>query len=373
MRQKRDDTIHRSFTEPEQTKLVKVMSWMDGMEQLHMYIGSLFVRSEQRERVLAYLKGLLSSAERKNGWQIAQAAGEFTPYGMQRLLSNALWDAEALRDSLQSYVKDQLSDTEATLVLDEVDFLKKGNGSVGVALQFCERVHSYINCQIGIVLAYAGTKGQILLDRALYLPAEWTENASRRAKVQVPMEVTFTKDELDSSGVPHDVILRKLPRQKWQVSPYGEDDPYGWALLKFDRRLQKEQEWSLWTLGCRKWGTRVWDSGSISRYRVFAPDGTTLEEMIQVLGQCGRVKDRIDRARKEVGLDQYEVRSWNGWHRHITLSMYALAFITAMYTQGIEQEEHTNAVESLSGFKLRRGLFPSEGETNRGESRVYSL
>ena len=147
-------------------------------------------RSEPRQRVLAYLTGLLSNTERKNSWQLAELAGEDSPDGMQRLLSSAHWDADAVRDDLVSYVLEQLPDPQAVLVLDETGFVKKGAKSVGVAAQYCGAVGKIANCQIGVFLTYATAAGPVLLDRALYLPKAWAEDAARRAEAGVPPEVT---------------------------------------------------------------------------------------------------------------------------------------------------------------------------------------
>src|SRR5436309_15175843 len=113
-----------------------VESWSKGLEQLHARIAPRFVRSEQRGRALAYLKGLLSPVKRKNGWQLAEQAGEKNPDGIQRSLNNALWDADAVKDDLREYVVEHLADENAVLVVDETGFLKKGNKSVGVKMQY---------------------------------------------------------------------------------------------------------------------------------------------------------------------------------------------------------------------------------------------
>jgi SRSO17 transposase len=139
-----------------------------------------FVRAEPRRRVAAYLTGLLSATERKNGWQLAELAGAMTPDGMQRLLSTAHWDADAVRDDLVAYVQEHLADPQAVLVVDETGFVKKGTKSVGVAPQYCGTVGKIANCQIGVFVAYATSAGPVLLDRELYLPRDWAQDASRR-------------------------------------------------------------------------------------------------------------------------------------------------------------------------------------------------
>ena len=144
-----------------------------------------------------YVLGLLSPAERKNGWQLAEAAGEATPYGVQHLLGRAVWDADAVRDALRAYVVEHLGDPGAVLVVDETGFLKKGGKSVGVQRQYSGTAGRIENCQIGVFLAYAAPQGRAFLDRALYLPKEWAADAARREEAGVPATVEFrTKPQL---------------------------------------------------------------------------------------------------------------------------------------------------------------------------------
>lgn len=171
----------------------EVENWWEEMQQR---IGRRFARAEQRQRVGRYLKGLLSPVERKNGWQLAEHAGEARPYGMQRLLAGAKWDADAVRDDLRTYVVEHLGDPRAVLVIDETGFLKQGTKSVGVKRQYSGTAGRIENCQIGVFLTYAAPGGQVLLDRELYLPREWADDAARREEAGVPEAVTFaTKPE----------------------------------------------------------------------------------------------------------------------------------------------------------------------------------
>ena len=125
---------------------------------------------------LEYLKGLISPAERKNGWQLAEQAGDATPDGVQRLLYNYRWDADLVRDDLRDYVVEHLGDTDAVVVEDETGFLKKGDKSVGVQSQYSGTAGRIENCQIGVFLSYASANGKALLDRELYLPQVWAED-----------------------------------------------------------------------------------------------------------------------------------------------------------------------------------------------------
>jgi hypothetical protein len=159
-----------------------LQTWAAELEVVGATLAPRFERSEPRQRALRYLTGLLSRTERKNGWQLAELAGEATPDGMQRLLSTAHWDADRVRDDLVSYVLEHLADPEAVLVLDETGFVKKGAKSVGVAPQYCGTVGKIANCQIGVFLAYATRHGPALLDRALYLPKAWEDDAERGSR-----------------------------------------------------------------------------------------------------------------------------------------------------------------------------------------------
>ena len=177
--------------------LAEVEGWAAEFERLCERIGPRFARPEVRRRVAGFLRGLLGGVERKNGWQLAEHAGEATPDGMQRLLTSARWDADAVRDDVRAYVVEQLGDPGGVLVVDETGFLKKGTKSAGVQRQYSGTAGRIENCQVGVFLAYASPKGRALLDRELYLPKEWAADAARRAEAHVPAGVGFrTKPQL---------------------------------------------------------------------------------------------------------------------------------------------------------------------------------
>ena len=175
-----------------------VREWAAELEEMHGRIAHRFARSEPRKRALSYLKGLTGSVERKNGWRLAEATGERTPDGMQRLLNAANWDADAVRDDLREYVVEHLGDDESgILIVDETGFLKKGEKSVGVKRQYSGTAGGTENCQVGVFLCYVSEKGAAFIDRALYLPKDWAKDAERRAEAGVPREVEFaTKPKL---------------------------------------------------------------------------------------------------------------------------------------------------------------------------------
>jgi SRSO17 transposase len=181
----------------EAADIEEVQAWAAGLDALHARIAGRFVRAEPRRRVLAYLRGLLGNVTRKNGWQLAEHAGERTPDGMQRLLATADWDPNQVRDDLRAYVVEYLGDPSAVLVVDETGFLKKGTTSVGVQRQYSGTAGKVDNCQLGVFLAYASPRGRAMIDRELYLPESWTEDPERCRAARVPEQVGFrTKPEL---------------------------------------------------------------------------------------------------------------------------------------------------------------------------------
>src|SRR5260370_9966596 len=183
-----------------QPSVAEVTNWVGELQALQARIAPRFERAEPRRRALAYLQGLLSQTERTHGWQLAEEAGERTPDGMQRLLNASRWDADAVRDDLVTYVRDQLADPAAIVVIDETGFLKKGTKSAGVQRQYSGTAGRRENCQVGVFVAYSSVvpaQTQVLLDRDLSLPAEWASDQPRRREAGVSDDVPFaTKPEL---------------------------------------------------------------------------------------------------------------------------------------------------------------------------------
>src|SRR5215203_6140411 len=206
-------------------------SWSQQLEAVGDRLSDHFARSEVRQRAREYLHGLLSEAERKNSWQLAEVAGNATPYGIQHLLGRANWDADAVRDDLREYVIEHLADAKSCLIVDETGFIKKGEKSVGVKRQYTGTVGKRENCQVGVFLAYASSRGQAFIDRELYLPEQWAEDRERREQAGVPEDVGMrTKPELAK-----EMLQRALDagvKATWVVadSVYGDSRRVGMFL-----------------------------------------------------------------------------------------------------------------------------------------------
>jgi SRSO17 transposase len=191
-------------------------------EEFQARFADLFARSEPREQAAKYLRGLMGGAERRNGWQLAEAMGDAVPDRMQRLLNHADWSAATARDRLMDFVAERFGAPDAVGIVDETGVLKKGAASVGVARQYTGTAGKVENCQVGVFLAYAGRAGHTLLDRALYLPEDWADDADRRARARVPRTVGFhTKPALALR------MLRRAWRRGVPMAWVTGDEVYG--------------------------------------------------------------------------------------------------------------------------------------------------
>jgi SRSO17 transposase len=361
--------------------LEDVRDWGRELDSVARRIGARFARSETRDRVRAYLIGLLGPVPRKNAWQVAEQIGDADPYGVQYLLGRSDWDPEAVRDDLRAYVIESLGDRDAVLILDETGFLKKGTHSAGVARQYTGTAGRIENAQVGVFLAYASRHGMAFLDRALYLPKEWTDDPKRCERAGIPEGTAFaTKPQLAkqmlarafAAGVPAawvtgdevyggDGHLRRwleqegrayvlavrsnqfvwvgfrqaqvgalaasLPTRAWHkiTIAAGSKGPrrYAWAWLPINHDLgPKRRRWLL----VRK----SLEDGDLAYYLAAGPTRTTLTRLAQVAGSRWSIEGGFESSKQEVGLADYEVRSWTGWHRHITLSLLVHAVLAAV-------------------------------------------
>jgi SRSO17 transposase len=365
--------------------LTQVEGWAAEFDQLCERISPRFARPEVRRRVAGFLRGLLGDVERKNGWQLAEQAGETSPDGMQRLLTTARWDPDALRDDVRAYVVEHLGDPGGVLVVDETGFLKKGGKSAGVQRQYSGTAGRVENCQVGVFLTYASGRGRALVDRELYLPTEWAADAARRAEAHVPEQAGFhTKPQLAQqmlaravdAGVPAgwvtadevyggDARLRAFLEQRdlayvlavkatqplWAATDQGPAEVPARQLVarlpaRTWRRLSagdgakgpRVYDWARVALTRPGWpGRGFWllarrrlSDGELAFYACFGPARTTLAELVGVAGSRWAVEESFQAAKGQVGLDHYQVRRYDAWYRHTTLALVAQAFLAAV-------------------------------------------
>ena len=174
-----------------------VIRWHTSLQVLHARLASHFARPEPYARALRFVQGILSTLERKNGWQLAEQAREATPYGMQRLLSQAVWDADGVRDEIRAFALQQVGSRHVIAAIDESGFLKRGTHSAGVGKQHYGPTGDLRNCQVGVFLSLVTEASHTLIDRELYLPADWTDDPVRCQRAAIPATVPFrTKPQL---------------------------------------------------------------------------------------------------------------------------------------------------------------------------------
>ncbi len=394
----------------------EVSEWQGRLEELMSRCGTAFKSRLGRERAGLYVRGLLAGVERKNGWQLAEQAGDATPYAMQQFIYRSLWDEDEVSRLAHHYVAEKLGDAEGVLVADETGFLKKGRHSVGVQRQYSGTAGRVENCQIGVFLGYASRHGRALIDRALYLPKSWTDDRARCDKVGVPADVEFqTKPELVQAmvtraldeGVPAswftaDSVYGDSPalRAALEARPIGyvigtslndakvpielefmglravidAIEPDQWHRLSAGAGSQGERwyEWAMVELSIfprRDWSRTILvrrslsDPSALAVYRCFHPDGTTIETLVRVAGCRWTIETKVEEAKGEVGLSHYEVRSWTGWHRHISLAMLAHAFLAAMKAtsdpaevEAVKKGALIQDQPTMGAFKASRGL-----------------
>ncbi|GAA5065624.1 IS701 family transposase [Thermocatellispora tengchongensis] len=343
-----------------------------------------FGRVEPRRQARAYLTGLLAPVERKNSWQLAEAAGDAAPDRMQRLLSSARWDPRQVRNDLRAYVMDNLGHRDGVLIVDDTGFLKKGDRSAGVQRQYTGTAGRVENCQIGVFLAYASPLGRALIDAELYLPKSWTDDRPRCARAGVPDQVQFvTKPALArtmltrvlQAGVPvswvtadeaygMDYKFRRLleehrlsyvvavPKSQWIGTGWGGEiradtataqaPPEAWKRRSCGKGAKGERlyDWALasvhfeaepgyqrWLLVRRSLTPNAKGELELACYLCYAPVGTTLEDLVAVAGARWAIEECFQSAKNETGLDHYQVRRYDAWHRHITLAMLAHAYL----------------------------------------------
>jgi SRSO17 transposase len=391
--------------------------WGAEFEAFCARFADLYGRSEARAQARKYVRGLLSQVARKNSWQVAEAVGDRIPDAMQRLLYRTHWRADAARDRLQAYVIEVFGDADGIGVVDETGFIKKGRRSVGVQRQYSGTAGKIENCQVGTFLSYATVKGHVFLDRRLYLPQAWCEDAERRVQAKVPAEIVFeTKPEQAIAMLAHtwqpgvpmrwvagdeiygestalrdfiarhgrwyglavrtttpvwserppvsdpepqprgrprtqvrlaagapavtsvDAVVASWPESNWHSTlvTHGEKGliTYDWACQRVVESRDGLPGPDAWLIARRS----LSDPTDIAYYLSNAPADTPRQKLAWVASTRYTVEQCIEEAKGETGLDEYEVRYWHSWHRHITLSMMAHAWLAAIRYQANQKK-----------------------------------
>lgn len=358
---------------------------------MHARIAGRFVRSEPRARAREYVSGLVAGLERKNGWTLAEQAGEVSPDGMQRLLRRADWDIAGVRDDVRDYVIEHLGEPEGVLIVDETGFLKKGTRSAGVQRQHSGTAGRTENCQIGTFVAYASSAGHALIDRELYLPRSWTDDRDRCRAAGVPDEVDFATKPQQAQAMLERAFAAGVPfswvtgDEAYGQAPYlrdwleAQDAAYVLATKRNDTLTtssgdkQRADElvtalapgsWRRLAVGAGGHGPRLYDwariplgtdwppgrgrwllarrsisnPSEIAYYVAYGPRRCRLLDLAFIAGSRWHVEECFQQAKNEAGLDHYQARSWRAWYAHTTLSLLALAWLAAAKTQATKGE-----------------------------------
>jgi SRSO17 transposase len=279
-------------------------------------------------------------------------------------------------------VAEHLGDADGVLVVDETGFLKKGTKSVGVARQYSGTAGRIENCQVGVFLGYATSRGRAVLDRALYLPKDWADDRGRRKVARVPAAVRFAtklvlarrmieravaasvparwvtadavygsdygfRSALEALGLGYVVgvrtdhavwagfrqvrvksLIAELPAKAWQRVSCGAGTKgprvYDWAAVRTN--CPEPETYARWLLIRRS----VSDPTEVAYFACGGPPGTTLPDLVRIAGTRWAIEECFELAKGDCGLDEYEVRNWVGWHRHVTLSLFALAVVAVI-------------------------------------------
>ena len=376
-----------------------------------MRLGKVFPNESGFQNMQKYMRGLLGTAERKNGWQMSEYIGASTPYAMQQFIYRGRFSADELRDELRLYVSENIGEEDGVLVGDETGFLKQGKHSCGVKRQYSGTAGRIENCQIGVFLTYASSKGHSPLDRRLYMPQEWMEDPERCKKAGVPEDAVFkTKPQMllemlkeaTQAGVPYkwvtgDCVYGDFTDIRTWLEEQGKcyvfnvsGKAYVWRSMKQESissilKNLPEEGWFEASCGDGSKGTRLYDwlvlsinQGTIDgfersilirrsksspdelrAYLCFAPINTPAQKLAEVAGCRWTVETCFKESKSEVGLDQYEVRSYDGWHKHITFACIALAFLSVLSSRSFDTkllQQHNPGSSSLDDFKKGRNL-----------------
>jgi SRSO17 transposase len=392
----------------------------------------LFYRDEHRELAEVVVQGKLSKLERKTSEPIAYLAGR-PRKPVQHFVGAGAWDDEAVMAELRRHVRAELADPEGVLVLDPSGFPKKGTASCGVARQWCGRLGKVDNCQVGVFLAYVSARGYAPLDRQLYLPEDWAADPKRRRQCHVPEGVAFQEswriglDLLDRSGadVPFgwvagddefgrvtafraalrqrrwryvlDVPAHTLIRDLDEAPAAGRRRP-PWRRVDAWAKAQPASRWRKLVRGAGSKGPKVvraleaWvqtkdEDGRVGpRERVVvlrtidrepqtwytlsnAPVAVPLQRVAGVHGQRHGVEELLQAGKGEVGLGHYEVRSWVGWHHHMTLSLLAVWFLIREKERLGKKNPGADGAAAAGGVRPAAAVGPAQPLSDRGGSQ----
>jgi SRSO17 transposase len=369
--------------------------WASSLRDMKARIRPLFGQERVAASAGQFFDGLLGNEPRKTGWMRAEAAGDPGPWRQQAILGRGRWDADALRDIVRDYALETLADEDAVLVIDETGFLKQGKASCGVARQYTGSAGKITNCQIGVFASYVSRHGHAFIDRALYLPKEWTDDRARLKAAHVPEAVGFaTKPQIArrmiaraiAAKVPFsfvaadsvygtgdiETVLRKagkgyvlgvasnhvfrswgkkqligstaakiaenLPKNAWRRLSAGEGTKgprlHDWAYLELADLDAVQYNSTLtgeWTRGLLI-RRNIADS-DLAFFSTWCPKGAPMEKLVSVEGCRWAIEDSFEAAKNELGLDHNETRSWHGWHRHVSLVMLAFAMMAVIRHQ----------------------------------------
>jgi len=352
-------------------------SWNSDLEELFARMGPVFYRTESRRHAEQYLRGLLAPIQRKNGWTIAEYVGESEPKALQRFLNLSPWDVERLLELNRDYVLEHLASPSAILVADPTGFAKKGTKSVGVQRQYSGTLGRVDNCQIATFLAYVTPdRDRVLLDRRLYLPKDsWLADPVRCAEAGVPTETTFKtrpeqviemidaacaagvpfswftadeefgqnpglRDHLQEAGISY---VMAVPKNTLHIDgATGQEIQLQHLALKLNHTAWERRACGIGSKGFRiyDWALipaadpdhqymirRSIDDGELAFYHCYNPGHAGFGELVNVAGARWPIEECFGAAKNEVGLDEYQVRKYDAWYRHMTLAMFAHNFL----------------------------------------------
>jgi SRSO17 transposase len=358
--------------------------WLEEFESGFAVIAGRFGRVEPRRQARAFLLGLLSDVDIRSCWQLAEQAGDPSPHRMQRLLGEAVWDADAVRDDVRRYVVGQLGDADAVLILDDTGDLKAGTHTVGVQRQYTGTAGRIENAQVAVYLAYASRHGYTLIDREVYLPRSWSDDPARCAAAGVPQSVRFatkialarrmlaraadagvparwaTADEfygadralrrdLHNAGMGYVLAVAKShrvtthpaagPQRADQVAATLHAAAWNRVSAGQGAKGLREYDWG-WvaiTAPDGEAGGHHWllirrnrTNGELAFYRCWSPRPVPLRTLVAVAGTRWCVETCFKSSKNATGLDECQVRRWDSWYRHITLVMLAHAILTVI-------------------------------------------